>query len=460
MALREHPSVREAAVVARDGDGGDGLVAYVVLDGDGSRRAEAKKMGFSLFYFAADDSRSGADKYRLYLEGAQYADRHGFEAVWTPERHFHESGGLYPNPSVLSAALAATTERIKLRAGSVVLPLHHSIRVAEEWSVIDNLSRGRAGLSFTAGWIPNDFAFFPERFANKREEMLRGIEEVQRLWRGGSITARDGAGKSCELTILPRPVQKELPIWLTCSGDPQMFVKAGELGLNVLTALLSQSVEEVAGKLELYRQARARHGHDPDAGHVTAMLHTFVGEDERAVLDKVRTPLTDYLKAHVGLIETMTQSLDIKVDIDKEQYLDHLVAFAFERYYRTASLIGTPDKCLHMVKRLGEVGVNEVACFIDFGAEVGDVLGGLRHLNTLKELSDETHAAGGGAAASETLGALERFVREKLPPHGGDISFMVLETLPVTPHGTVDYHALPAPESFGRNTYGSMRSSA
>lgn len=168
-----------AAVVATNGNGHDGLGAYVGLDGYRPSLPEAKKMAFSLFYFAADDSRSGADKYRLYLEGADYADRHGFEAVWTPERHFHESGGLYPNPSVLSAALAVTTQQIKLRAGSVVLPLHHTIRVAEEWSVIDNLSRGRVGLSFTSGWIPNDFAFFPERFANKREEMLRGIEEVQ-----------------------------------------------------------------------------------------------------------------------------------------------------------------------------------------------------------------------------------------------------------------------------------------
>lgn len=172
-----------------------------------------------------------------------------------------------------------------------------------------------------------------------------------------------------------------------------MFVKAGELGLNVLTALLSQTVEEVGGKLELYREARAKHGHDPKAGHVTVMLHTFVGDDERVVLDKVRTPLSDYLKAHVELIETMTKSLDIKVDIDKEQYLDYLIAFAFERYYQTASLIGTPDKCLKMVHRLGELGVDELACFIDFGAEVSDVLEGLSHLNALKELSNETHVA-------------------------------------------------------------------
>ncbi|HET7113669.1 MAG TPA: LLM class flavin-dependent oxidoreductase, partial [Pyrinomonadaceae bacterium] len=376
----------EPAIVQRIAANGNGSHA-APTEPPRSERTAQKQIDFSLFYFAADNSQSGADKYRLYLEGAKFADRNGFTAVWTPERHFHESGGLYPNPSVLSAALATITERLKLRAGSVVLPLHHSIRVAEEWSMVDNLSGGRVGLSFTSGWIPNDFAFFPARFANKREEMLRGIDEVQRLWRGETIAAIDGAGKSRDLRILPRPLQPELPIWLTCSGDPQVFVKAGELGLNVLTALLSQSVEEVANKIKLYREARASHGHDPEAGCVSLMVHTLVGNDEQRVLERTRGPLTDYLKAHVGLIETMTQSLDIKVDIDKEKYLDYLVAFAFERYYQSASLIGTPGKCLPMVQRLSEIGVDELACFIDFGVEVSAVLEGLQYLNELRKLA-------------------------------------------------------------------------
>jgi acyl-CoA synthetase (AMP-forming)/AMP-acid ligase II len=106
---------------------------------------------FSLFYFASDASQDG-DKYRLLLDGARFGDENGFCAVWTPERHFHAFGGIYPNPSVISAAIAATTKNIGIRAGSCVLPLHHPVRVAEEWSVVDNLSGGRVGISFAAGW--------------------------------------------------------------------------------------------------------------------------------------------------------------------------------------------------------------------------------------------------------------------------------------------------------------------
>jgi alkanesulfonate monooxygenase SsuD/methylene tetrahydromethanopterin reductase-like flavin-dependent oxidoreductase (luciferase family) len=89
-------------------------------------------------------------------------------------------------------------------------------------------------------------------------------------------------------------------------------VKAGELGFNVLTAVLTQSVSEVAGKIALYREARARHGHDPEGGQVTLMIHTFVGKSLNDVLAKVRAPLTDYLKSHVDLVESMTKSLNIR----------------------------------------------------------------------------------------------------------------------------------------------------
>src|SRR5215212_2173828 len=107
---------------------------------------------FSLLYFDGKGGAQRRDKYRLLTEGAKFADTHGFTAVWTPERHFHPFGGLYPNPSVTSAAIAAVTERVMIRAGSVVAPLHHPLRIAEEWSVVDNISGGRVGLSFASGW--------------------------------------------------------------------------------------------------------------------------------------------------------------------------------------------------------------------------------------------------------------------------------------------------------------------
>ncbi|MEV7908652.1 LLM class flavin-dependent oxidoreductase, partial [Streptomyces anulatus] len=150
-------------------------------------------MDFSLFYFA-DDSEAGPaaeDRYALLLEGARFADRHGFRAVWTPERHFHPFGGLYPNPSVVGAALAAITERVHIRAGSVVAPLHHPLRIAEEWSVVDNLSRGRAGVSFASGWNAADFCFNPGAYPDRKADLLQQVRTVRALWRGEHLDVSD-----------------------------------------------------------------------------------------------------------------------------------------------------------------------------------------------------------------------------------------------------------------------------
>jgi hypothetical protein len=66
---------------------------------------ESLHMDFSLFFFSSYNNQT-QEKYDLLLDSVKYADEAGFKAVWTPERHFHEFGGLYPNPAVISSALA------------------------------------------------------------------------------------------------------------------------------------------------------------------------------------------------------------------------------------------------------------------------------------------------------------------------------------------------------------------
>ena len=175
---------------------------------------EHKNMQFSLLYFASNETELVENKYELFLEGARFADQHDFTAIWIPERHFHPFGGLYPNPSVLAAALAMITGKIRLRAGSVVLPMHHPARVAEEWSVIDNLSSGRVDIAFATGWNPNDFVLSPENYANRKELLFSGIEIFNKLWHGDLITWPDGLGRQVPTRIYPQPRQRELTPWI------------------------------------------------------------------------------------------------------------------------------------------------------------------------------------------------------------------------------------------------------
>jgi natural product biosynthesis luciferase-like monooxygenase protein len=346
-----------------------------------------EQMDFSVFYFSSSDRADDLDKYKLMIEGAKYADRQGFSAVWTPERHFHEFGGLFPNPSVTSAALATITRRIGIRGGSVVLPLHNPIRVAEEWAVVDNLSKGRVGMALASGWHADDFAFFPDRYEGRKELLYRNLKTLQQLWRGDPVSVQSGSGKSIEVRLYPKPVQPVLPIWITAAGTPETFSRAGEIGANLLTHLLGQTIDKLSANLRCYRESRQKHGHDPDSGKVTIMLHTFLGEDVQSVRDKVRAPFKEYLKSSVDLIANLIRSEGLNLDLSqmKPTDFDDLLSFAFDRYFETSALFGTVRTCEGMVNSLMEIGVNEIACLVDFGIEPIRALASLAEVSLLME---------------------------------------------------------------------------
>ncbi|MCC7142795.1 MAG: LLM class flavin-dependent oxidoreductase [Candidatus Eisenbacteria bacterium] len=382
---------------ARDPAGG----ATVSEPADAWRgRTPLRPVELSIYLFSDDGSDEGSDKYRLALSSARFADAHRFRAVWTPERHFQGFGGLYPNPSVLGAALAAITSRIEIRAGSVASPLHHPVRVAEEWAVVDNLSNGRVGISFASGWHPDDFILFPSPYEERKETMFRGIETIRRLWAGEAVSFTAHDERTVAVRTYPRPVRAELPIWVTSAGNPETWARAGAIGANVLAALVGYAPEDLTAQVAAYRAARAAAGHDPATGIVSLVAHTFVGEDDRAVRDLVRAPMTRYLQTYLQQFAKLGLERTDNPDRDARD----VAALAFEHYFDQATLLGTQNKCARVLDALGACGADEVACLIDFGLETDTVLDALPRLAELQQhyrhaapAAGETHETAPGA---------------------------------------------------------------
>ncbi|UWR65144.1 LLM class flavin-dependent oxidoreductase [Phaeobacter inhibens] len=358
-------------------------------------------MDFNLFYWGNDDG-PGPRKYELLLEGAKFADQHGFNAVWTPERHFHAFGGPYPNPAVTGAAVAAVTKNIGVRAGSCVAPLHHPARIAEEWSVIDNLTDGRAGIGFASGWQPDDFILRPENTppANK-PALFEAIETVRKLWRGEEVAFPRKDGGDHAVLTQPRPVSKELPVWVTTAGNPETWREAGSIGANVLTHLLGQSIEEVAGKITIYHDALRAAGHDPRDHKVTLMLHSYLADTREDARATAREPMKDYLRAAAGLIkqyawafpafkkpEGVKNPFEMDLGMLSAEELEAILDFAFERYFEDSGLFGTIADALQRVEQLKQIGVDEIACLIDYGIAPEIVLEGLKPLAEVLRLAN------------------------------------------------------------------------
>jgi natural product biosynthesis luciferase-like monooxygenase protein len=354
-----------------------------------ARKNGHRRMQFGLFFFSSSEAAAEGDRYRLLFESAKFADEHGFSSVWIPERHFTKEGGLYPNPSLLQAALARETRRIHLRAGSVVLPLHHPVRAAEEWAVVDNLSGGRVGVSFASGWHPHDFVFAPEKYAARHEEMYRSIETVRRLWKGETVRVAGVGGAEVEVKIYPAPLQKEIPIWITAAGSPQTCASAGHLGANLLTHLFNQSHEELAEKIKVYREALASAGRDPRDYRVTVAVPAFVWGEDAALRGEVLRAFNGYVKSASYLLKAFAQNRGVQLDVDKlpPQELDDYAQWICDRLVdQKRVLFGTAEECLAGVAELSAVGVDEIICQLDFGVETGLVLGSLPGLHRLTEL--------------------------------------------------------------------------
>ncbi|MFF3332853.1 MupA/Atu3671 family FMN-dependent luciferase-like monooxygenase [Streptomyces sp. NPDC002888] len=352
---------------------------------------------FGVYFFGdypQDASTPRHGQYELLMEVARFADRSGFHALWMPERHFHSFGGLFPNPAVLAAALSRETERIRLNAGSVVLPLHDPIRVAEEWSMVDNLSGGRVGIGVASGWNANDFVFFPDRFGRHKELMYEQLEQVRKFWRGDALRRTTGDGEA-EVRLFPRPVQDAPPLYTAVVANPASYELAARHDLGIVTNLMTQSVEQLQENITRYRRARARHGLDPDAGPVAVLLHTYLAEDRDRARTEAYEPLSRYMRASLSLFSGVTSSLGQGVDLSdlSEDDLDVVFRRAYGRYCDQRALIGTVDSVGPVVDAVTAAGADEIVALVDFGVAPDELRAGLPHLDALRRRHRERNTA-------------------------------------------------------------------
>jgi len=170
----------------------------------------------------------------------------------------------------------------------------------------------------------------------------------------------------------------------------QTWVKAGEAGANILAALVGYSLEDLTERIKLYRRARAQSGHDPAAGQVTVMAHTFIGDNNDTVREQVRSPLSHYLRSYINQFANVGYDPEGATEEDK----DTIVRIAFEHYFSNGSLLGTPNKCARLIDRLIEAGVDEIACLIDFGLDIDQIIESLHRLNEMREHYSHKMSAG------------------------------------------------------------------
>ena len=214
-----------------------------------------------------------ADAIEQLLERVELADQVGLDTFGIGEHHRPEY--LDSASHLILAAAAARTKNIQLMSAVTVLSAADPVRVFQQISTLDLISRGRGGVVVGRGSFSEafplygfDFKDYNELFQEKLELLLTIREHEHVNWQGRFRPALTGQG------VYPRPYKDKLDVWVGVGGTPESFVRAGLLGLPLMIAIIGGETHRFKPLVDLYWRAVQEGGHD--ASKLKVGVH-FIG---------------------------------------------------------------------------------------------------------------------------------------------------------------------------------------
>ncbi len=284
-----------------------------------------------------------ADALAQLLERIEHADRSGLDIFGIGEHH--RKGFLDSAPTLILAAAAARTKRIRLTSAVTVLSAADPVRIFQNFATLDLISGGRAEMVVGRGSFIEAFPLFgykledyDELFAEKLELLLQIRNNESVTWSGKFRPALQNQ------SVYPRPLQDPFPVWIGVGGTPESFVRAGTLGLPLMVAIIGGETHHFAPLVNLYREAGKRAGFKPEQLKVGIHSLGYVGNTTQEAID-------DF---YPGYAESMTR-------IGKERGWPPMTKGRFESQAGPtgALLVGGPEdvaeKILRHSKALGGI---------------------------------------------------------------------------------------------------------
>jgi len=313
-----------------------------------------------------DNNPRGANEFVANITAeALYADKLGMHSAWIGEHHFN-SLGVLSCPDLVLAAVAAQTKHIRLAPAVTVLPLHHPIRVAEQWATLDLLSNGRVDFAAGRGYDRREYDPFHISFADNQGIFEEGLELVHRLWSADGRISHKGRHYSFEdVRITPKPVQKPIPTYVASFSKPSIEL-AARLGCGLVVAPFAAAMsfgglKQVA---DLYHDSCAKFGTRP--GRLMCSYFTHFADDKPQE-DAQRARQIRYYKecvipAFPGDPKTAPPSYRYFIDM-----VDRLRNVKPEDLTENSVLIGSPARIADTLKKVEAAGFEEVILYFNVG---------------------------------------------------------------------------------------------
>jgi alkanesulfonate monooxygenase SsuD/methylene tetrahydromethanopterin reductase-like flavin-dependent oxidoreductase (luciferase family) len=294
-----------------------------------------------------EDAQAAPDAFfREKVTLAEWVEELGFDGFFVAEHHFHPYG-LVPDPAVLLAAVAMRTERIALGPAVANLPFHNPVRVAEQYCLVDQLSKGRLTFGVGSGYLQHEFEGFSMSPANKRQRFDEALEVIEKAMTGKRFSHKGECFTvpKTKLNVTPYGGRKIEPKIAILSELAAYYV--GKRGYGIMTVPYA-TVENIADAALLYANYRKgwRESGKPGNGEVYAAIHTHCGEKSHAESEVNRRHLEKYVLSRLYAKHS-----------DYETCLSRGVVAS-----------GTPGEVTAQLQRIVDTGVDHLMLLVDYGA--------------------------------------------------------------------------------------------
>jgi alkanesulfonate monooxygenase SsuD/methylene tetrahydromethanopterin reductase-like flavin-dependent oxidoreductase (luciferase family) len=296
---------------------------------------------------------------------ALYAEELGMHSAWIGEHHFN-SLGVLSCPDLVLAYLAARSKRIRLAPAVTVLPLHHPIRVAEQWATLDLLSGGRVDFAAGRGYDRREYLPFHVSFEDNQGIFEEGMELVRELCAAEGRISHHGRHYSFDdVRITPKPVQRPIPMYVASFSKPSIEL-AARLGCGLIVAPFAAAMSYGGLKqvADLYHESCARYGQQPRRLMCSYFIHFA---DNKAQEDAQRARQIRYYRecvipAFPGDPKSAPPSYRYFVDM-----VARLQNVRPEDLMENSVLLGTPANIVATLKKVEAAGFSEVILYFNVG---------------------------------------------------------------------------------------------
>jgi natural product biosynthesis luciferase-like monooxygenase protein len=303
-----------------------------------------------------------SELYRRWIEQIDAAEALGFDSLWVTEHHFRYFGGMLPNPQILLATAAGRTQRMRLGASVTLLPMHHPLRIAEDFAMVDLLSGGRLNFGAGRGMHPLEYSVFNADWATAQSRLPEALDVVVRAWTGGAFEWNGAHYRYPRLSVYPKPAQKpHPPIYVTANRDPESFRMVGQRGYHLMTLPWVATNELQRERVELYFDALRRGGHEAESRDVFVMYPAYIGESDAQARSEV---LEHWNRWREFAAEAL--GLDPSKGEAYQKIVRHLDYDAMTSENR--GVFGGPDTCARILKTIIKVvGATHIGLTFHFG---------------------------------------------------------------------------------------------